>query len=573
MSKYKYATIDIETTGLNRFSDQITYVGIGFCKSINSEEPDKYCIYDMMDYNQRQGCRKRLKYIVDNGIKCVWQNGKFDTLFLELHDGVSLPIDDDVMLMGTSYDLAAEHGLKPMAMRYLGVPNWDISKKDKTSHKLEVVTPYLKLDVKYTWQLYVYFRTHMNKLQIRNYKKLLKPAYLMYRDVERTGIYLDTKQMNAVKKEYEDRKEEQLEKLNSKHNINWNSPQQVAKALFEIDGLPVLKKSEKTGSPSADASTLNKLKFQGYEIAETLLQYKAYDTALKMFLNRWPEDSRYDGRLHPSFNLTNVVTGRTSCQNPNLQQVPRDKNVRSLFKAPKGKVFFEADYSQLELRIAADYSGDPTMIRIYNTGGDIHTETAKTMTGGREPTKEERSKAKAVNFGFLYGMQAKKFVTYAFDSYSTQFTLQEATAYRQAFFNKYTRLLPWHKEMAILCEMEGGVANRFGRFRALPKIYSRNSYERGEAERRAINTPVQGTGSDILISAAAEIHKKLSPEGLSIVGTVHDSIVGEFYEEDADWIVEEIRKIMVHPQLMDDFGIELKVPLEVDIGIGPWGSK
>ena len=291
MSKYKYATIDIETTGLNRFSDQITYLGIGFCKSIKSEEPNKYCIFNMSDYEQRQKCKKRLMYIIDNGIRCVWQNGKFDTLFLELHDGVSLPIDDDVMLMGTSYDLAAEHGLKPMAMRYLGVPNWDIPKKDKTSSNDDKVVPYLTLDVKYTWQLYVYFRSHMNKIQIRNYKKLLKPAYLMYRDVERTGIYLDTKQMGIVKREYECKREEELKKLVAKHDINWNSSQQVAKALFEVDKLPILKRSEKTGNPSADASTLHKLKFQGYEIAETILQYKAYDTALKMFLNRWPEDS------------------------------------------------------------------------------------------------------------------------------------------------------------------------------------------------------------------------------------------------------------------------------------------
>ena len=245
MSKYKYATIDIETTGLNRFSDQITYVGIGFCESINSKSPDKYCIYNMLDYKDRQNCKKRLEYILKNNIKCIWQNGKFDTLFLELHYGVALPIDDDVMLMGTSYDLAAEHGLKPMAMRYLGVPNWDISKKDKTSSKDDKVVPYLTLDVKYTWQLYVYFRSRMNKVQIRNYKKLLKPAYLMYRDVERTGIYLDTKQMSSVKEEYESKREEELKKLVAKHDINWNSYQQVAKALFEVDKLPILKKSEK----------------------------------------------------------------------------------------------------------------------------------------------------------------------------------------------------------------------------------------------------------------------------------------------------------------------------------------
>lgn len=163
--------------------------------------------------------------------------------------------------------------------------------------------------------------------------------------------------------------------------------------------MPILKKSAKTGKPSADAEVLNKLAAKGYDIPKVLLEYKAVNTLNKMFLNRWEDDLGYDKRLHPSFNLTNVVSGRTSCANPNLQQVPREKTVRGLFNAPEGRLFFEADYSQLELRIAAEYSHDPTMLDIYKNGGDIHTTTAKLMTGGREPTKEERGRAKAVNFG------------------------------------------------------------------------------------------------------------------------------------------------------------------------------
>ena len=113
----------------------------------------------------------------------------------------------------------------------------------------------------------------------------------------------------------------------------------------------------------------------------------------------------------------------------------------------------------------------------------------------------------------------------------------------------------------------------FGRFRKLPKIYSSNRYERLEAVRRAINTPVQGTGSDILLSAAIEVNRELSPYGLKVCGTIHDSIVGEFNIEDTDWIVPEIKRIMAHPKLMDVFGVELDVELEADVGVGPWGSK
>jgi DNA polymerase-1 len=118
----------------------------------------------------------------------------------------------------------------------------------------------------------------------------------------------------------------------------------------------------------------------------------------------------------------------------------------------------------------------------------------------------------------------------------------------------------------------GGVSNLFGRFRKLPDIYSSDWGKRGGAERRSINTPVQGTGSDILLSAAIEIHKELKPEGLDICGTIHDAIVGEFNEGDEDWIVPEIRRIMIHPKLLDEFGVKLRVNLDVDVGVGPWGT-
>ncbi len=304
-----------------------------------------------------------------------------------------------------------------------------------------------------------------------------------------------------------------------------------------------------------------------------IMDYNQVNTVCKMFLNRWGDDLGTDGRIHPSFNLTNVVTGRTSCSDPNLQQVPREKAIRKLFTAPKGRVFFEADYSQLELRIAADYANDRAMLEIYRTGGDIHTETARLMTGGRDPTKDERNKAKAVNFGFLYGMLAKKFVAYAFDSYRTVFTPREAERFRELFFMKYARLLPWHHEQEILCEAMGGVANRFGRFRKLPNIYSSDRFERLGAIRRAINTPVQGTGSDLLVASMVQLQKEHGKNGLKIVGTVHDSIIGEFEETDVDWMVPEIKRIMAHPYIMDEFGVSFKVPLVADVGLGPWGSK
>lgn len=569
---YKYATMDIETTGLNRYKDKITWIGVGL--SVDLESPiAKYLIYDATSEYDLKKFRNVIKHIREEKTRVIWQNGKFDTLFLEHRLNIKLPIHEDTMLMGTAFDLVADHHLKNkghgMAETYLGVSDWDIGKKEKLSGEKSSVVPYLKLDLRYTWELFQYFMHHMSQQQLKLYRELLRPAYRAYRDIEKNGLYLDLDELINVRKKYAEEEQKLLKQLKSHHDINWNSAAQIAKVLFEADGMPVLERTPK-GVPSTSAAVLKELSKRGYEIPKLLLQYKDAATRNKMFLNRW-EDDCYESRIHPSFNLTNVVSGRTSCNNPNLQQVPRTKDIRGLFCGSPGTVLFEADYSQLELRIAAHYANEKTMLKIYNEGGDIHTETARLFTNGREPTKEERGKAKAVNFGFLYGMQAKKFVEYALNSYGQVFTLQEASHIRDLFFAKYSRLLPWHKEQEDLCEMQGGVFNLFGRFRRLPDIYSSNKWERAGAARRSINTPVQGSGSDLLISAVTQINKEL--KGTAWVGaTVHDSIIGECRIEDREYVDGVIRRIMLHPKVLDDFGVSLRVPLDIDIGWGPWGT-
>lgn len=566
-----YAVIDIETTGLNRFEDEITMIGIGVYEDLESS--GKSLTLDMRDTSAWKKFESTISTLKKRKAKLIWQNGKFDTLFIQQKRGYMLPIHHDVMLMGTAYEMVAEHGLKAMAQKYLGVEDWDIDKKTKTGKgDLSKLKAYLKLDVKYTWELFKFFFTRLDRTQFKVYRNLLLPAYKMYRQTELNGIYIDLEGLDNVRAEYKQKEMEALNILQSQYDINWNSPQQVQDVLFNQEGLPTLKLSEKTGKPSADAKVLKKLASMGYKLPQQILDYKFYYGANSKFLSKWGNYAKYDGRIHPNFNITNVVTGRTSCSDPNLQQVPRNKDLRSLFTAPPGRVFIEADYSQIELRVAAHYAQESNMLKIYREGGDIHTETARTLCGG-EPTKEDRSKAKAVNFGFLYGMQAKGFVDYAFDSYGVVFTSSEAERYRDLFFQKYSRLLTWHDKMAQLCEANGGVSNLFGRFRALPKIYSQYKWERNEAVRRAINSPVQGTASDLLLCAAVQIQNELGPKyDLKIVGTVHDSILAEIPQECADECVADIKRIMSHPEALDVFGIEFSLPIESDVGVGPWGT-
>ena len=562
-----YATIDIETTGLNRYKDKVTFIGVGLSKNVG-EPIFKGYIFNVQKPGQVDRFRALVKKLKQHKARTVFQNGKFDTLFLEQAYGIKLPIHEDVMLIATAYDLSAEHGLKHMAQTYLGVPDWDIAKKEKTSGAQSIV-PYLKKDVKYTWELFNFFMERVNPQQLKIYTQLLRPAYCAYKDIERNGLYIDLNQLKVVREKYRNEENSLLGKLQSHYDINWASSIQVAHVFYDLEKMPVFEQTPK-GAPSTSASALKKLARKGYEIPTILMQYKDAATRNKMFLNRWEDDS-YESRIHASFNLTNVVSGRTSSSNPNLQQVPRTKDIRGLFSGAPGMILFEADYSQLELRIAAHYANEKTMLRIYHEKGDIHTETAKLFTGGREPTKEERGKAKAVNFGFLYGMMAKKFVAYALNSYGQTFTQQEAEHVRELFFAKYSRLLPWHQEQEQLCEAQGGVYNLFGRFRKLPLIYSQNKWERASAARRSINTPVQGSGSDLLISAATQINKEL--KGVAWIGaTVHDSIIGECRIEDKDYVDSVIRRVMLHPKVLDDFGVELRVPLDIDIGWGPWGT-
>lgn len=566
-----YATMDIETTGLSRFKCEITWIGIGLAHEIGEPFFKEY-YFKWTNPKSRKHFKKVCELLRKHKVRCIWQNGKFDTLFIEFKTGIRLPISDDIMLMGTVYQMSDEHGLKKMAKKYLGVPDWDIPKKQKLSGDATTVKPYLKLDVLYTWELFGFFSERLNEIKWKQYRLLLRPAYRAYRDVERNGLPLDQKLLKSAQKTYKVKQQEKLHALEKVAKINWNSSDQIQQVLFGKMHMPVIKSSEKTGKPSADAKSLRRLAAKGYKLPEQILDYKATNTIIKMFLNRWGDDSSYDGRIHPSFGLTNVRTGRTSCSEPNLQQVPRQQDIRSMFRAPKGFKMFEADYSQLELRIAAHYAREPTMLDVYAHDGDIHTETAKTFTGGREPTKPERNRAKAVNFGFIYGMGAGGFVNYAFDSYNQVFSMSEARHYRDLFFMKYSRLLPWHEEMAEMCEAEGGVANLFGRFRSLPDIYSTDKGRHNAAARRAINTPVQSTGSDLLISAMTQINKETKNEGVQVCCTVHDSIIGIFPDSAEEWLVPYIKKVMAHPKVLDDFGVQLRVKLDCDVGIGPWGT-
>jgi len=556
-----YIIMDIETTGLDRFKDEINYIGVKI--------PD-YGYRDIFE-DSGQGWGSFINFLkrLPKDAKFVWQNGKFDTLFIYEKMDILLPIDEDTMVMSYVLDMGKRKSLEHLAEKHLGTKSWDIPLKEKLK-KSETTKKYLYEDLEQSWGVFsVLHQMLMDSEFVSTYYDLSLPSYVAFRDgAEMNGIYVDREKLLEVKEDYEKKLEEVQEKLDKIADINWRSPTQLALVLYEQLNLPTLKRTP-SGNPSCDAKTLKALKGM-HPVVDHILEHRKYSQAIGTFLKPWEELTRTQERLYPTFNVDTVRTGRTSCSDPNLQQVPRDKNLRNLFTAPKGKVFAEIDYSQIELRVAAMIAKETNMLDVYKRDGDIHTETAVDVLGidGDKVSKKDRTSAKAVNFGFLYGMGAKSFKDYALNTYGVKFTELEAEAYRDRFFKKFPDLQTWYHVQRNHVEVYGGVYTLFNRFRALPDIYSSTSFLQGKAYRQGINTPVQSVASDILLCAMVEIQNKKIP-GVKVCGTVHDAIL---FEAETEEQLKEVKDIMENPRLLEKFGIEFPIPLKADISIGPWGS-
>jgi DNA polymerase-1 len=262
--------------------------------------------------------------------------------------------------------------------------------------------------------------------------------------------------------------------------------------------------------------------------------------------------------------------------------VPRDPFIRGLFGAPPGWTFVEADYSQIELRVAAYLADETNMKHIYAIGGDIHKETSMRVTGlpASEITKEIRKMVgKPVNFGFLYGMGPAKSTKTAFENYGSVFTQAEAEAARDSYFQLFPKLLPWHAKMRRLVNEYGRVVSPLGRIRHLPDIYSPDKGVRMEAERQAINSPVQGFASDLAVISMIYINKRLRELGLDqyahCLGLVHDAINFEIRDDYVARILPIIKETMEDMDIVYRlFGTVVDIPIVADVSIGQhWGDK
>lgn len=585
--KYKSISYDIESTGLDRFEDDITLFGFGNNKV-------QYQIPLMVKYSPLEFKPIARKVIMQYAIKQIqtfrWQiaaNGKFDDLFLEYHYGLKPFCNFDTNMASHLLDENTPDGLKDSAIRELGAPNWDINTTMKkgtveTKEQFKEFCKYNGYDIYYTHKLFLHYKKLLENdpalYKLQHY--LMCPAGRAYERIEKKGIYINPKAYNKSKTELyaeRDRIEKELhdlipdKKLRKKYkDINWNSVDQVSNLLFKDMGMTPLDRTP-TGKPQINESVLKRL---NHPICDKLIEHRGVATAIGTFVDGWGKLIKEDGRVHTKFNLIGTVTGRTSSNSPNLQQLPRDTSIRCWVDAPEGYTFVTADYSQLELRMAAVVSGDRRMTQLFFEGADIHMNTAMSITG-KQPEdieKEERKKAKSCNFGFLYGMQYKKFMVYARDNYGTVVNEKEAKAFRNSFFDEYSDLLPWHDKQRRLARAEGEVRNPIGRIRHLPGIYSLEKSKQAEAERQAINSPVQGFGSDVAISAIVELVNTVPEEIGYLVGSVHDSIECLVKTEYVEWFSKYVLKTMSNPRILKEiFQFETKVPIIADLEVGPFG--
>lgn len=382
-------------------------------------------------------------------------------------------------------------------------------------------------------------------------------------NMERRGVKIDSDMLKNISKDFEERlaaSEKFIHKL-AGEEFNVNSPKQLAEVLFEKLKLPVIKKT-KTG-PSTDIKVLQALAPQ-HPLPQEVIHYRTLAKLKSTYLDALPRlIDPGTGRIHTSYNQTVTATGRLSSSHPNLQNIPvrarEGRLIREAFVAQEGSVLVCADYSQIELRILAHYSGDPVLMEAFEKREDIHQATAQRIfhVAAHDVTPDMRRKAKVINFGIIYGMGPRKL------SGELMISMNEAKKIIELYFLRFPGIKSYFEDAVKSARSKGYAQTLFGRRRLLPNIASMSRAARSAAERMAINTPIQGTAADIIKRAMINLEKELSAldAGFGMIMQVHDELVLEVEEAKARDAAGLAREVM-------EAAASLKVQLVVDVGLG-----
>jgi DNA polymerase I len=461
---------------------------------------------------------------------------------------------DDVMLFSYLINPThASHRLSDVAARFSSAALKETGehKLVEAAHVVQGLAPRLREDV-----------ASLDALRV--YEEIDLPLVPILLDMEKTGVRIDAGLLNRMAGTLSSEMQRVGEEIfvQSGHRFNINSPKQLGDVLFNKMGLPKPLKYGKGKVVSTAQDVLEELA-EHNAVPRMVLEYRQLAKLKSNYVDSLPLLADKDGRVHTTFNQVGTATGRLSSTNPNLQNIPirteLGREIRAAFIAAPGNKLISADYSQIELRLMAHFSDDLLLLRAYNTGQDIHTLTASEVFGVSPEmmSKETRNRAKAVNFGIVYGISPFGLAA------QLGIDQHEARLYIETYFERYKGVRAFIDRLLDEVRREQMVRTVFGRVRPIPDIQSRNANLRGFAERTAVNTPLQGTAADLIKLAMIRIQKKLQDAKLKTRMTlqVHDELVFDAPAAEVDEVQQMVKQEM-------ESVIELKVPLVADVGVG-----
>ena len=567
---------DTETSSLDPFAARL--VGMSFCI-----EPGKAAYLPLAhvgpDATTQIGVERALEllrpWLENPACLKLGQNIKYDQHVLANH-GVRLAgIAHDTLLQSYVLESHMRHDMDALAERHLGVKT--ISYDDVTGtgakrigfEQVDVAraSDYAAEDADITLQLHRQLQPQIaaDAPLAHVYADIEMPVREVLFRMERNGVLIDSDLLALQSHELGQKMLALEERAYSEAGqpFNLNSPKQIGEIFFQRLGLPVVKKTP-SGAPSTDEEVLEKLALD-YPLPRTLLDYRSMAKLKSTYTDKLPRMvNPATGRVHTHYGQATAVTGRLSSNEPNLQNIPvrtaEGRRIREAFIAAPGCVLVSADYSQIELRIMAHISQDASLIAAFEAGEDIHRATAAEIFNRplAEVSSEERRYAKTINFGLIYGMSAF--------GLAQQLGLDRSTAqaYIQSYFLRYPGVKQFMDEVKEQARERGWVETVFGRRLWLPDIRSSNQGRRGNAERAAINAPMQGTAADLVKLAMIVVQRWLDESGLQtrLLMQVHDELILEVPQAELARLQAEL------PGLMTGVA-SLRVPLLVDVGVGP----
>ena len=569
----KVLSVDLETTSLDPMLAEI--VGMSLCakpgRSFYIPVGHETLGAQQLSWDQVKDALKN--FLEDATLPKIGQNVKYDYVILRRH-GVELgPIHDDPMVASYLIDPGAGgHGLDNLSRTLLG--HDPITYTQVTGGKKglfqdispEAARDYACEDADLALRLAEVLREKIESEDlVRLYEDLELPLIQVLAEMEMNGVGLDTDLLNDLSKEFSasmDRIEKDIYGIAGRE-FNINSPKQLGEILFEDLGLTPQKKTRKKSGYSTDVEVLSELALV-HELPAQVLAYRSlsklkstYVDALITLINP------HTGRVHTSFNQAVTATGRLSSSDPNLQNIPvrtdEGRRIRQAFIPGPGSVILSADYSQIELRILAHYSGDANLQEAFINGDDIHTRTAAEVFGLMPGMVDSnmRREAKAINFGIVYGLGPFGLAK------QLGIEQKQAKAYIEQYFKRYSGVKEFIDGTLEEARKTGMVITMLGRRRRLPELNSKNYQARSMAERMAVNTPIQGSAADVIKLAMLAVQSRLLKEKLASKMTlqVHDELVFEVPENELDTMYALVKEEM-------EGVMSLAVPLIVDVSHG-----